>query len=118
MRAECHTPTFGESAGGLLRVARRRIEDLTGVPPICPDSPEAGNTTGTLWPQGQMAAFLLCTPERSGVESRVGLPACDSAALQRRLYDEYRVEVLVIEWTGRQSTLGTVAPGVQHMRGH
>ena len=30
------------------------------------------------------------------------LPACDAAALQRRLYDEYRVEVPVIEWNGRQ----------------
>jgi len=30
------------------------------------------------------------------------LPACDGATLQRRLYDEYRVEVPVIEWGGRQ----------------
>ena len=30
------------------------------------------------------------------------LPACDAAMLQRRLYDEYRVEVPVIEWNGRQ----------------
>ncbi len=29
-------------------------------------------------------------------------PPCDAAALQRRLYDEYRVEVPVIEWGGRQ----------------
>jgi hypothetical protein len=30
------------------------------------------------------------------------LPACDAAALQRRLYGEYRVEVPTIEWGGRQ----------------
>jgi len=70
VRAECH---------GLLREARRRIEELTGLPPICPDSPE--------W-CAQMAAFPL--------------PACDAAALQRRLYEEYRVEVPIIEWNGRQ----------------
>jgi hypothetical protein len=28
------------------------------------------------------------------------LPARDAAALQRRLYDEYRVEALVIDWSG------------------
>ena len=70
VRQECHE---------LLRDARRRIEALTGLPPICQDSPE--------W-YAQMAAFPL--------------PACDGAALQRRLYDEYRVEVPVIEWGGRQ----------------
>jgi isopenicillin-N epimerase len=70
VRQECHE---------LLREARRRIEELTGLPPICPDSPD--------W-YAQMAAFPL--------------PACDGAALQRRLYDEYRVEVPLIEWNGRQ----------------
>jgi isopenicillin-N epimerase len=30
------------------------------------------------------------------------LPACDAAALQRRLCDEYRVEAPVIEWNGWQ----------------
>ena len=61
----------------------------TGLEQFCPNSPE--------W-YAQMAAFLLCTPERSGV----GLPACDGVALQRRLYDEYRVEVPIIEWGCRQ----------------
>jgi isopenicillin-N epimerase len=70
VRQECHE---------LLREARRRIEELTGLPPICPDSPE--------W-YAQMAALPL--------------PACDGAALQRRLYDEYRIEVPVIIWNGRQ----------------
>ena len=35
-----------------------------------------------------MAAFLL--------------PACDGAALKRRLYDEYRVEVPITEWGDKQ----------------
>jgi isopenicillin-N epimerase len=70
VRAHCHE---------LLREARRRIEELTGLPPICPDSPE--------W-YAQMVAFPL--------------PPCDAAALQRRLYDEYPVEVPIIEWNGRQ----------------
>ena len=65
VRAECHE---------LLREARRRIEGLTGLPPICPDSPE--------W-YAQMAAFPL--------------PACDAAVFQRRLYDENRVEVPILE---------------------
>jgi isopenicillin-N epimerase len=70
VRAECHE---------LLREARLRIEALTGLPPICPDSPE--------W-YAQMAAFPL--------------PVCDAAALHRRLYEEHRVEVPVVEWNGRR----------------
>jgi isopenicillin-N epimerase len=70
VQAECHE---------LLCEARRRIEELTGLPGICPDSPE--------W-YAQMAAFPL--------------PARDAAALQRRLHDEHRVEVPIIEWGGRQ----------------
>jgi hypothetical protein len=69
-----------QGAGELLRVARRRIAEQTSqvleTCEVCPDSPE--------WPKGQMAAFPL--------------PACDGAALQRRLAerDEYRVEVPVL----------------------
>ena len=70
VREKCHE---------LLREARRGMEELTGLPPLCPDSRE--------W-YAQMASFPL--------------PACDGAAIQRRLYDEYRVEVPVIEWNGRQ----------------
>ena len=81
VRAECHE---------LLREARRRIVGAGLVPaqgdhkgrpyePICPDSPE--------W-YAKMAAFPL--------------PPCDGVTLQRRLYEEYRVEVPIIEWNGRQ----------------
>ena len=82
MRAECYE---------LLREARQRIEELTGLPSICPDSPE--------W-YAQMAALPL--------------PACDGAALQRRLYDGYGVEVPIIGWNGRQLAPGGVGAGVQH----
>jgi isopenicillin-N epimerase len=30
------------------------------------------------------------------------LPACEAGTLQRRLWEEYRVEVPIIEWNGRQ----------------
>ena len=70
MRQECHE---------LLWEAGRRIEKLTGPPPICPDSPEC---------YAQMAAFPL--------------PACDGATLQGRLYNEHRVGVPVIEWSDRR----------------
>jgi isopenicillin-N epimerase len=66
VRQECHE---------LLRYARQAIAELTGLGPICPDSPE--------W-YAQMAAFPL--------------PPCDAGELKRRLYDEYRVEVPIIEW--------------------
>jgi isopenicillin-N epimerase len=63
----------------LLREAQRQLEDLVGMPAGRPDSSE--------W-YAQMAAFPL--------------PRCDAPALQRRLYDEYRVEVPIVEWNGRQ----------------
>jgi hypothetical protein len=68
VQAECH---------GLLREARRRIEELTSLPPICPDA---------LGWCAQMAAFPL--------------PACDGTVLQRRLYDKYQVPI--IDWNGQQ----------------
>ena len=61
-QAEHDWPRVRQDCHELLRDARGRLEDLTGLPPICPDSPE--------W-YAQMAAFPL--------------PACDGAALQRRL---------------------------------
>ena len=78
-QAEHDWPHVRQKCRELLREVRRHIEKLTDLPPICPDSPE--------W-YAQMAAFPL--------------PACDGATLQRRLYNEYRVEVPVIQWGGRQ----------------
>jgi len=78
-QAEHDWPSVRAACHELLREARRRIEELTGLPGICSDSSE--------W-YAQMAAFPL--------------PACDAGMLQQRLYDEYSVEAPVIEWNGRQ----------------
>jgi isopenicillin-N epimerase len=69
VRQECHE---------LLRHARQAMAELTGLEPICPDSPE--------WYM-QMAT--------------IPLPPCSADELKRRLYDEYRVEVPIIEWGGQ-----------------
>jgi isopenicillin-N epimerase len=66
VRAGCHA---------LAREARRRVNEWTGLPPLCPDSPE--------W-FCQMAA--------------VRLPAVDVEALKVRLYDGFQVEVPVFNW--------------------
>lgn len=63
----------------LARYAREAIAGLTGLPQISPDSID--------W-FVQMAT--------------VPLPPCDGPALKARLYDEFRVEVPVMEWQGRQ----------------
>lgn len=68
VRTRCHT---------LVRLARRRIEELTGLPSICPDE----RTWFT-----QMATLRL--------------PPCDTAQLQARLWNEDRIEVPVITWNG------------------
>ena len=59
----------------LVREARQRIADLTGLEPLTADSSE--------W-YSQMCALPL--------------PPCDAELLKRRLYDEYRVEVPITVW--------------------
>jgi len=72
VRARCHD---------LARDARTRLAALTGLPPICPD-PAQG------WPWfGQMVAAPL--------------PPGDGPALQRRLYDEFRIEAPYTIWDGQ-----------------
>ena len=63
----------------LLESTRRRLAEATGLAPICPD--------GDTW-FAQMAALPI--------------PACDPAELNRRLWEEYRIEVPGIDWQGRQ----------------
>lgn len=72
-------PQVRQECHELARYARQAIGELTGLEQICPDSPE--------W-YAQMAT--------------IPLPACDAEELKRRLYDEYRVEVPIIEWNSRQ----------------
>ena len=66
MRTGCHA---------LAREARRQINELTGLPALCPDSSE--------W-FSQMAA--------------VRLPPVDVETLKTRLYDDHRIEVPVFKW--------------------
>jgi isopenicillin-N epimerase len=58
------------------------LRELRAVPFLKPVSPDS-----TEW-YVQMAAFEL--------------PPCDAAELKRRLYDDYHIEVPIIEWGGRQ----------------
>ena len=64
---------------GLLRQAIERICELTGMPPLYP-------LDSDLYSQMGIAP----------------LPPCDPAVLKSRLYDEYRIEVPVIQWQDRQ----------------
>lgn len=73
VRARCH---------GLAQEAAARIAGLTGLPPIV----DAAAAEGWAW-FGQMVA--------------VPLPQLDGRALQRRLYDEHRIEVPITGWNGR-----------------
>jgi len=68
VRAECHR---------LVRHAREAVAALTGLPQICPDSPE--------W-FAQMAT--------------VPLPPCDAPTVKARIYAEHRVEVPLSDWHG------------------
>jgi isopenicillin-N epimerase len=63
----------------LVGYARRKITELTGSTPITPDMPT--------W-FAQMGAFPL--------------PACDGEILQRRLYDEFAVEIPIVVWNRRR----------------
>ena len=72
-------PRVQQDCHGLVRYARQRVMELTGLSPITPDSPE--------W-FAQMAALPI--------------PNCDLDALKRRLYAEFRIEIPPIEWNGRQ----------------
>jgi isopenicillin-N epimerase len=63
----------------LARYTRETVAGLTGLSQISPDS---------------MDWFVQMTT--------VPLPPCDGPGLKTRLYDEFRVEVPVVEWQGRQ----------------
>jgi isopenicillin-N epimerase len=70
IREECHQ---------LACEMRRRIVELTGLPPLCPES--------KTW-FVQMAAARL--PDH-----------IDGQELQRRLYDQFRIEIPLIQWNGQ-----------------
>ncbi|NWG18040.1 MAG: aminotransferase class V-fold PLP-dependent enzyme [Chloroflexi bacterium] len=68
VRGRCHT---------LAREARRRLADLTGLPPVSPDAP------------GWFAQMVS-----------IPLPTAEAETLKMRLYDEYRIEAPLIVWNG------------------
>jgi len=70
VRRRCHA---------LATESRRRIDALTGLPPICPDGLDT-------WFSQLIAARL---------------PECDLDALKARLYDEHRIEAPLIRWNGQ-----------------
>ena len=78
-QAENGWPEVRRSCHELLRLARHRIAELTGLEQLCPDSP--------LW-FGQMAAFPL--------------PPCNGSDLQKALFERFRIEVPITECGGRQ----------------
>ena len=67
----------------LLRQALRRIQDLTGLP----SAYSAGDQPCTLPPQLAIAPL----PQ-----------SADLVSLKARLYDQFRIEVPLIEWNGRK----------------
>jgi isopenicillin-N epimerase len=71
VRQQCHQ---------LACRTRQRLNALTGLAPICPESPH--------W-------FTQMFTARLPVHT-------DLAALKQRLYDEYRVEVPVVSWNGQK----------------
>jgi len=70
-------PQVRRACRQLICYARQKITALTGLSPIAPDQFMA-----------QMAAFPL--------------PPCEAEVLQRRLYDEFSIEIPIVDWNTRQ----------------
>jgi isopenicillin-N epimerase len=74
VRGKCHE---------VVRYYRREMTSLTGLEPIVPDT---GTSTSNYF--AQMSAHPL--------------PSCDGPAFQRRLYDDFKIEIPVTEVKDRQ----------------
>ncbi len=72
-------PTVQLVCHELASAARQAIEDLTGLAQLCPDS-------------SQWYAQMVPVP----------LPPCNAQGLQKRLYDEFCIEVPIVTWRDRQ----------------
>ncbi len=77
---EWNWPAIREACHRLAVTTRARIQELTGLPPLCPD--------GSDW-WVQMFAAPLPAPPGS------------ASALRERLWTEFRVEAPVLEWEGQ-----------------
>ena len=69
---------IGRACHDLAQDTRQRINDLTGMAAICPDS--------TDW-YGQMASICL--------------PQIDAISLKEQLYQGYKIEVPIVKWQGQ-----------------
>jgi isopenicillin-N epimerase len=78
-QADNEWPEVRKGCHELAAITRRQIEEITGLPSICPDSPD--------WFAQMFTARL---PQ-----------AIDLNALQKRLYEIYRIEVPTISWNGQ-----------------
>jgi len=74
-QADHHWPGVQRHCHALARAARQAIGNLTGLASLTPDSPA--------W-----YAQMVTLP----------LPPCQAETLQRRLYDEFHIEVPIITW--------------------
>jgi isopenicillin-N epimerase len=74
-QAERDWPRVRAECHALVRLARQRMASLTGMPPLVPDDPR--------W-FSQLAVLPL--------------PPCDERAMQRRLWDEHRIEIPATRW--------------------
>jgi isopenicillin-N epimerase len=79
-QAEHDWPEVRERCHGLARLARTRISERFGVPPLTPDLPDC-------W-IGQMVSCPI--------------PNVDIEIAKSRLYDEFRVEVPFGDWNGHK----------------
>ena len=78
---------FRDRGHELAREFRVRMQELTGLPPMVPDSPECFGT---------MAAMPL--PESNTEPPKYGLPE----PLNNALWDRFRVEIPVVYWQNRR----------------
>jgi isopenicillin-N epimerase len=72
-------PAVRKGCHELLRSARERVAELTGLPPICPDN-------------GEWFYQLAACPIRTE----------DAAALKSRLLDEFNIEIPIVTWQSHQ----------------
>ncbi len=77
--ADHHWEAVQRESHDLLRQAIQRICDLTGMPPLYPLDSDFYSQMGI-----------------------APLPTCDLTVSKRRLYDEFRIEVPLIQWQDRQ----------------
>jgi isopenicillin-N epimerase len=74
-QAERDWPRVRQECHELVRLARQQMTELTGIQPLVADDPRWFSQMGT-----------------------VPLPACDTAELKRRLYNEYQIEIPATRW--------------------